>query len=336
MSIERMPIKQFVAELEAAYERKDGYIMGSRGQNPKKWAKDSWWFTQYSGSQKTKALYWREHAERVWDCNGMSEGIYEDFSGVNINTKARFNYAQWCDPKGTGMIPTEYRVPGAAVFWGDSASSIHHVGYLYKPVEEGNTSGDWYIIEARGVMYGVVKTKLLSRKPNYWGWMTKYYDYDSTATVTERILRKGMSGEDVKEMQEGLIKLGFDLGKYGADGDFGSATETALEAFQAKYALEEDGLYGADTRRVMAEELAKLTENPTEETQPEAETSADPANQYTVTGGSVYLWTAPPAMGGSKSRTVHKDEKLDKADVGDYVPVKIDEVGYWINSKYVK
>ena len=93
MSIERMPIKQFVAELEAAYERKDGYIMGSRGQNPKKWAKDSWWFTQYSGSQKTKALYWREHAERVWDCNGMSEGIYEDFSGVNINTKARFNYA---------------------------------------------------------------------------------------------------------------------------------------------------------------------------------------------------------------------------------------------------
>ena len=28
-----------------------------------------------------------------------------------------------------------------------------------------------------GVMYGVVKSKLLSRKPNFWGWMTKYYDY---------------------------------------------------------------------------------------------------------------------------------------------------------------
>ena len=91
MPIKRMPIGQFVTELEAALNRKDGYIMGSRGQNPKKWSKDSWWFTQYSGSQKVKALYWREHAARVWDCNGLAEGIYEDFSGVNINTKARFN-----------------------------------------------------------------------------------------------------------------------------------------------------------------------------------------------------------------------------------------------------
>ena len=67
----------------------------------------------------------------------MAEGIYEIHTGTNINQRARNNYASWCDPKGTGMIPAQYRVPGAAVFWKGSSSYIHHVGYLYKPVVEG-------------------------------------------------------------------------------------------------------------------------------------------------------------------------------------------------------
>lgn len=63
----KMPISSFVTELRNAWKRGDGYIMGSTGQNPKKWAKNSWWFTQYNGKQHTQALYWREHAARVWD-----------------------------------------------------------------------------------------------------------------------------------------------------------------------------------------------------------------------------------------------------------------------------
>ncbi|MEG1516353.1 MAG: hypothetical protein RSD95_15810, partial [Clostridia bacterium] len=50
----------------------DGYIMGARGQNPREWGKGSWWFTQYRDSQRQKALYWRENAEYVWDCQGLS------------------------------------------------------------------------------------------------------------------------------------------------------------------------------------------------------------------------------------------------------------------------
>ena len=102
MAIKRMPIGQFMAEVEKAMIRKDGYIMGAKGQNPKKWAVNSWWFTQYDDTkeytpaQKKKALYWRENASRVWDCNGLPEGIYEEWSGVNINTKARYNYSGWC------------------------------------------------------------------------------------------------------------------------------------------------------------------------------------------------------------------------------------------------
>lgn len=181
--IDRMPVWMLARELEAARKRSDGYIMGATGQNPMKWGADSWWYKgQYSGKQLEKALYWRTHADRVWDCNGMAEGIYKDYSGVDINTRARYNYRDWCssENKGEGMIPASKRVKGAAVFWGEKASKIHHVGYLIEPVKSDHPEGDWYLVEARGVMYGVVRTRLYSRKPNFWGWMDKYFDYDAT------------------------------------------------------------------------------------------------------------------------------------------------------------
>ena len=46
MATKRMPIGQFMAEVRAARKRGDGYIMGAKGQTPKKWSRDSWWFTQ--------------------------------------------------------------------------------------------------------------------------------------------------------------------------------------------------------------------------------------------------------------------------------------------------
>lgn len=252
----KMPIGSFVNELRNAWRRSDGYIMGSTGQNPKKWSKSSWWFTQYNGKQRTQALYWREHSARVWDCNGMSEGIYKDYTGVDINTKARYNYSQWCAPKGSGMIPAQYRIEGAAIFWGDAGKpgTIHHVAYLDAPVKAGHPEGDWYIIEARGVMYGVVRTKLYSRKPNFWGLMTKYFDYDNkvttpvqidTATFGSRTLQKGMKGVDVQTLQNLLIQQGYKLPKYGADGDFGTETENTLKAFQKENGLAVTGV--ADT-----------------------------------------------------------------------------------------
>ncbi len=47
--------------------------------------------------------------------------------------------------------------------------------------------------------------------------------------------RQGNHSDEVKLLQEALIKLGFELGKAGADGDFGSKTKTAIEQFQKSY-----------------------------------------------------------------------------------------------------
>ena len=303
--IQRMPVEAFVAALCAAYQRKDGYIMGATGQDPRDWPEDSHWFTQYTGRQRQKALYWREHARRVWDCNGLAEGIYRDFSGVSIDTQARYNYRQWCDPKGAGLIPPAYRVPGAAVFWGDSASDIHHVAYLVKPVKASDPEGDWYLIEARGVMYGVVRTRLLSRKPDYWGWMTKYFDYPESeetggGLLGARLLRPGDEGEDVRQLQTDLIRLGYDLGRWGADGDFGDATELAVRAFQRDSALEEDGVVGPKTLAALEKALSAL-EDPVER----------PVGVL-IEGGNCYV-RAEPDRGGAALGVARRGDRLPYA-----------------------
>lgn len=328
MATKRMPIGQFMAEVRAARKRHDGYIMGAKGQTPKKWSKDGWWFTQYSGVQKTKALYWRDHASRVWDCNGLAEGIYEDWSGVNINTKARYNYSGWCGEKGSGMIPAAKRVEGAAVFWGEKASTIHHVAYLDEPVVAGKPDGDWYIIEARGVMYGVVRTKLYNRKPNFWGIMDKYFDYGDTEYVAaepeigEVILKNGMYDRaDVKQLQLNLIALGYDLGKYGADGDFGDATELAVIAFQKAHGCDPDGEYGQVTHAAMLKALEAL-KAPVE------------AKTVTISGGQCWVRN----ISGAKLGVVKEGTVLPYGGQtdGGWLLVKYKGQNGWVSGKYAK
>lgn len=60
-------------------------------------------------------------------------------------------------------------------------------------------------------------------------------------------LRKDDKGEYVKVLQKTLIGLGYDLGKYGADGKFGEKTETAVKKFQKKNSLTVDGIVGKKT-----------------------------------------------------------------------------------------
>jgi len=50
--------------------------------------------------------------------------------------------------------------------------------------------------------------------------------------IYTRLLKRGRTGDDVRLLQEALIKLGYDLGSYGADGDFGEATQKAVLKFQ--------------------------------------------------------------------------------------------------------
>lgn len=265
----------------------DGYIMCAVGQNPKKLSE--WYYSgQYSGSQLTQARKWRDTCERVWDCQGLADGYTTEKLKFDTNVRARNNYADWCQTKGVGTIPAKYRVPGAAVFV-HNGSYISHVGFLVKPVDPKNPKGDWYLVEARGVMYGVKMYKLSARSAyNRWGLMEKYFDYKGVlekyhgapsptpsptpivppkSTLGSRLLRVGSKGDDVRELQEILVDMAYDLGKYGekkngVDGEYGSLTERAIKDFQrSHYDLEVDGKYGEATHAALMDALHEEEED---------------------------------------------------------------------------
>ena len=71
--------------------------------------------------------------------------------------------------------------------------------------------------------------------------------YGKEITVTLHQLSKGCEGEEVRAMQILLMGRGYDVGVCGADGEFGSDTESAVKAFQREHELDADGIAGAMT-----------------------------------------------------------------------------------------
>lgn len=75
-------------------------------------------------------------------------------------------------------------------------------------------------------------------------------------------LQIGDSGEAIKTMQTMLIACGYSCGKYGADGEFGNDTETALKKFQKDAGLDIDGLYGPKSKAALEKEYLKHNADP--------------------------------------------------------------------------
>ena len=74
--------------------------------------------------------------------------------------------------------------------------------------------------------------------------------------IPNMILKKGMEDDpQVQLLQEKLIELGYNLGKDGADGDFGQMTELAVKTFQQKNGLTPNGIFGAETFLAMKKAL---------------------------------------------------------------------------------
>ena len=86
-----------------------------------------------------------------------------------------------------------------------------------------------------------------------------------TSTNTTSNLSRGSKGTAVKDMQTKLITCGYSCGSYGADGDFGSGTETALKNFQRDYGLSVDGIYGPKSKAKLDEVYAAKIAEPSYE-----------------------------------------------------------------------
>jgi hypothetical protein len=81
-------------------------------------------------------------------------------------------------------------------------------------------------------------------------------DPDARGRHDLAVLRAGAQGGAVEDLQRWLRVLGFPLI---ADGDFGPATERALQSFQKEAGLNADGAFGAESFAAMARRLPKDT-----------------------------------------------------------------------------
>lgn len=83
----------------------------------------------------------------------------------------------------------------------------------------------------------------------YWTSHGKlpWISYRQTYSLELTMLRKGCQGAPVKALQQLLIGNGFCCGSWGADGDFGAATEESLIGYQKSAGLAADGVAGPES-----------------------------------------------------------------------------------------
>ena len=140
----------------------------------------------------------------------------------------------------------------------------------------------------------------------------------------DRILKNGMTGDDVKELQEMLISLAYDCGVWGADGDFGDATEQAVEQFQYAHGCAVDGEVGPETLAALKKALE------------DAEAPITDARYVKIVNGNCYVRTAPNTD-GKKLGVAHRGDILDYQGVqsadGWHLVVYNGQNG-WVSGKY--
>ena len=140
-----------------------------------------------------------------------------------------------------------------------------------------------------------------------------------------RILRNGSEGADVKEMQAGLIRLGYDLGPWGADGDFGDQTEMAVRAFQRDHSLEIDGEFGPLSLAAFEAALAAL-EHP-----------AENPRSVEIVDGDCYVRDAPSTAGRILG-VARRGEKLPFGGTVDeatrWLSVRYRDAAAWVSGRY--
>lgn len=136
----------------------------------------------------------------------------------------------------------------------------------------------------------------------------------------ERILRNGDEGADVKIMQQNLIALGCDLGRWGADGDFGDATALAVMAFQRDHGCAVDAEYGPESHAAMLRAL---------------ETLPSEGKQVRVQGGDCWVREAP-GLDGRKLGVAHEGDTLpgNGSEENGWLPVLFKGGAGWVSGKY--
>ena len=250
----------------------------------------------------------------VWSDLGRKENVYASGGCPDTTADGMFRL---CKERGMdwgsiGNLPDE---PGVAL------RSAGHVGVYI---------GGGKAVEWRGFNYGCVITEVKQRPWTHW-YRLPWVEYGAATQVQEamlgsRLLRKGMRGEDVRQLQQLLEEFGFAPGD--ADGIYGAQTKAAVVRMQQSAMIEADGIYGEISHAALMEMQSSAA--------PEEDV---PAAGYPVrvTGGTVNIRSGA----GTQYRIVTVVEKgavlqaVSRAENGWYAVEVGAETG-WISGRYAE
>lgn len=240
-----------IAKFQYALDNDWGYIWGTAGilwtaarQAQLEKTTDS---DRESGRKYGKK--WIGHT--VADCSGLFDWAFRVLGGIDIYHGSNTIWNKYCTAKGElkkgKRDDGKDLKPGTAIFTHNTNTDVRgHIG-LY--------IGDGWVIEASGTINGVIKSRITISKWVEWGEL-KGVNYeagpadvitDPEENMTYGTIRKGDKGPVVKYAQQLLMKAGYDLPKYKADGQYGAETVSAVKAFQKANGLQQDGIIGPKT-----------------------------------------------------------------------------------------
>ena len=250
--------------LSAAENNKTLYVMGCFGapmtaSNKERYTKNHDYNTK---AARKKMINAASEDTFGFDCVNLIKGL---LWGWNGNLSHRYGGSEYAtnsvpDTSADGMIKLckELSTDFSKIAVGEAVWVEGHIGVYI---------GDGLAVECTPAWKNCVQITAvhnIGKKSGYNGrtWTKHgklpYVTYDAAASQAAPApqskaitglptLKNGSKGASVQAMQILLMGYGYSLGSWGADGDFGSTTENAVECFQEDNSLAVDGVVGPKT-----------------------------------------------------------------------------------------
>lgn len=278
------------------------------------------------------------------DCSSAVRCAIQKAAGLDIgsNTSAQINNRA---KKGkivhetTGFYPDESKLKiGDCLYFKGNSKHPLSVGHVEMYIGDGKLCGHG---GGTGTQIKSIasycKSRATSKRRYFMAIRWIQDDSEDEGYTRRKNLKKGMYGEDVRELQEALLALNYSLGKYGADGEFGSATKAALNAFQRDNDLLETGIANDETWRkidLLLDNESDADDNTPNEDE-DATVTETQGDCITVANGAWNLRTGP-STSYPTAGIVRGGDKLKKIDLDGWVPVLVNGEVLYIGPKAVE
>lgn len=193
---------------------------------------------------------WYPNGERVrcYDCRGFTDWC---LLKVGIDLLGEGATAQWNSSKNwtsKGPISTMPKNTLCCLFV-QKGTKMSHTGFGFNNETVECSAGVQYFTKRNSKWtHWAIPSGLYNEIPSQEPVTpTPAPTPEPTPTINYPTIRKGSSGTYVKKAQELLMKKGYSLAPYGADGKFGNKTLAATKQFQRDKGLVVDGVIGKKT-----------------------------------------------------------------------------------------